>query len=85
MIDFSDDPDFTRSFNVTGDDTQAVRRLLDPNARSFLTRLRTDWTFRSNGRWLVMYRGHKRLNPEDYRVFLEEASEVMLVMTGTRV
>lgn len=85
VIDFPDDPDFTRYFHVTGDDAQAVRRLLGPDARSFLTRQRTGWIFRSNGRWLVMYRSHKRLKPEDYRAFAEEASEVMLLMTGARV
>ena len=35
VIDFPDDPDFTRGFSVTGDDAQAVRRLLSPDARSF--------------------------------------------------
>ncbi len=84
VIDFPDDPDFTRGFSVTGDDAQAVRRLLGPDARSFLMR-RTEWTFRSNGRWLLMCRGDKRPEPENYRAFVEEASEVMLVMTGGRV
>lgn len=63
----------------------AVRRLLSPDVRAFLTQQRTEWIFRSNGRWLVMYRSHKRLKPEDYRAFVEEASEVMLLMTGARV
>jgi hypothetical protein len=85
VIDFHDDPDFTRYFNVTGDDAQAVRRLFGPNARSFLTQHRTEWIFRSNGRWLVMYRSGKRLKPGDYRAFAEEASEAMQVMTGARV
>lgn len=62
-----------------------VRRLLGPDARSFLTRQRTGWIFRSNGRWLVMYRSPKRLKPEDYRAFVEEEAEVLLVMTGARV
>ncbi len=84
VIDFPDDPDFTRGFSVTGDDAQAVRRLLSPDARSFLTQ-RTEWMFRSNGRWLLMCRGDKRPEPENYRAFVEEASEVMLVMTGGRV
>ena len=83
VIDFPDDPDFTRGYLVTGDDAQAVRRLLSPDARSFLTR-RTDWRFRSNGRWLLMC-PNKRPKPGDYRAFVEEASEVMLVMTGARV
>jgi hypothetical protein len=85
VIDFPNDPNFNRTFNVTGDDPQAVRRLLGPDARSFLNQLRTEWIFHSNGRWLVMYRSNKRLKPEDYRAFAEEASETMQVMTGTRV
>lgn len=84
MIDFPDDPDLTRSFHVTGDDAQAVRRLLDPNARSFLKQ-HPEWMFRSNGRWLLMCRLKKRPEPEDYRAFVEEASEGMLSMTGARV
>lgn len=84
VIDFTDDPDFTRYFNVTGDDARAVRRLLGPGARSFLTR-RPEWNFRSNGRWLLMCRGGKRPEPEHYRAFVGEASEAMLVMTGERV
>lgn len=85
VIDFPDDPDFTRYFHVTGDDAQAVRRLLGRGARSFLTQQRTEWRFRSNGRWLLLCPSHKRLKPEDYRVFVGEASEAMLVMTGARV
>ena len=84
VIDFPDDPDFTRYFHVTGDDAQAVRRLLSPDARSFLTQ-RTEWIFRSNGRWLLMCPGKKRPEPKEYRAFVEEASEVMLAMTGGRV
>ena len=30
-------------------------------------------------------RAKQRPKPEDYRAFVEEASEVMLVMTGARV
>lgn len=85
VIDFPEDPDFTRGFLVTGDDAQAVRRLLGPVARSFLTQQRTEWMFRSNGRWLLMSRGHKRPRPGDYRAFVGEASEAMLTMTGARV
>jgi len=85
VIDFPDDPDFMRYFNVTGDDARAVRRLLVPEVRSFLTQ-RTEWLFRSNGRWLLMGRGgDKRPKPEHYRAFVEEASEAMLVLTGARV
>lgn len=40
--------------------------------------------FRSNGRWLLMCRLRKRPKPGDYRAFVEEASEVMLAMTGAR-
>jgi hypothetical protein len=84
VIDFPDDPDFTRGFHVAGDDAQAVRWLLGPGARSFLTQ-RTEWMLRSNGRWLLMCRLNKRPRPRDYRAFVEEASEGMLVMTGARV
>jgi hypothetical protein len=84
MIDFPDDPDFTRSFCVTGDDAQAVRWLLGRDVRSFLKQ-RTGWMLRSDGRWLLMCRLRKRPKPKDYRAFVEEASEVMLAVTGARV
>ncbi len=84
VIDFPDDPDFTRSFCVTGDDAQAVRRLLGWNVRSFLKR-RTGWMFRSDGRWLLMCRLRKQPKPGDYRAFVGEASEAMLAMTAARV
>jgi hypothetical protein len=84
VIDFPDDPDFRRGFLVVGDDAQAVRRLLGSHARSFLTQ-RTEWMFRSNGRWLLMCRLNKRPKTSDYRAFVEEASQGMLVMTGVRV
>lgn len=85
MIDFPDDPDFTRYFHVTVEDAQAVRRLLGRGARSFLTWRRAEWRFRSNGRWLLMCRLKQRPKPGDYRAFVGEASEAMLVMTGARV
>jgi hypothetical protein len=81
VVDFPDDPDFKRYFNVTGNDAPAVRRLLSPEVRSFLKQHRSEWIFRSNGRCLVMYRSPKRLKPEDYGAFAEEASEVMRVIT----
>jgi hypothetical protein len=84
VIDFPAGPDFTRGFLVVGDDAQAVRRLLGPEARSYLTQ-RTGWMLRSNGRWLLMCRLNKRPDPRDYRAFVDKALEVMLVMTGTRV
>jgi hypothetical protein len=83
-IDFPDDPDFTRSFCVTGDDAQAVRWLLGRDVRSFLKQ-RTEWMFRSDGRWLLMCRLRKHPKPKDYRAFMVEASEAMLAMTGARV
>jgi hypothetical protein len=83
-IDFPDDPDFTRSFCVTGGDAQAVRWLFGPGVRWFLKQ-RAGWMLRSNGRWLLMCRLRKHPRPRDYRAFVEEASEVMLAMTGARV
>lgn len=85
VIDFPDDPDFTRSFCVTGDDAQAVRRVLGRGARSFLKQRRAGWTFRSDGRWLLMCRLRKHPEPGDYSAFVEEASEAMLAMTAARV
>lgn len=84
VVDFPDDPDFTRCFLVEGDDAQAVRRLLSPDVRSFLKQ-RAEWMFRSNGRWLLMCRLKKRPEPRDYRAFVEEVSEGLLVMTDARV
>jgi hypothetical protein len=75
--------DFTRGFLVVGDDAQAVRRLLRPDVRSFLAQ-RTEWMFRSNGRWLLMCRLNKRPKPGDYRAFVEEMREGMLLLTGAR-
>jgi hypothetical protein len=84
VIDFPDDPDFTRGFLVVGDDAQAVHRLFGPGARSFL-RQRTEWMFRSSGRWLLMCRIKKHPKPRGYRAFVEEASKTMLAMTSARV
>ena len=82
-IDFPDDPEFTRNFHVAGDDAQAVRQFLGPDARSFLTQ-RTEWMLRSNGRWLLMCRLKWRPGPGDYRAFVGDVSEGLLVMTGAR-
>lgn len=83
MIDFPDDAEFARGFCVTGDDAQAVRRLLGPAARSFLKQ-RSGWMLRSNGRWLLMCQLRKHPEPGDYRAFVGEASEAVLVLTGAR-
>ena len=84
VIDFPNDPAFTQDFLVAGDEAQAVRRLLGPDARSFLMG-RTEWMFRSNGRWLLMCRIKKHPESRDYRAFVDEASEGMMVMTGAPV
>jgi hypothetical protein len=84
VIDFPDDPEFTRRFRVVGDDAEAVRRLFGPDARSFLTP-RTQWMFRSDGRWLLMCRIGKRPKPGEYRAFVKEVVDGMRVMTRAGV
>ena len=83
-IDFPDDPEFTRRFRVVGDDAGAVRLLFGPDLRSFLTQ-RTQWMFRSDGRWLLMCGIGERPTPGSYRQFLEQAAEGMLIMTRAGV
>jgi hypothetical protein len=81
-IDF-DDPEFAKSFFVSGTDTSALRAVFSAETRAFLMQ-RSAWMCRSNGRWLLLTWSEDRPRPGDVPAFIDETCALMRTMTGRR-
>lgn len=82
-IEFADDPEFTRTFKVRGQDADAIRRALHANARALLVRT-PEWTLRSTGRWLLFSQRGDRPKPEEFGAYLDQTLEAMRTITGMK-
>lgn len=74
-IDFSQYPEFSRSYLLRASDEQAVRALFAPETLQFLSRQK-GWAVESIGRWLMIYRHGNVVKPETLTRFLEEATNI---------
>lgn len=81
-IEFHDDPDFARAYNVYATDADAVRRALSGPVRAFLLK-RPEWKCRSVGRWFLMSWMKDRPEPAGYAAFIKETSEGMAVFRSS--
>ncbi len=74
-IDFEEDPAFSDRLLLRGPDPDAVRHLFKPQCREMLSRS-GDICVEGSGGWLIVYRGHKRIEPRELTEFLELARAV---------
>ena len=77
-IPIEGNPEFSDRFVVIGADRAAVQTLFGPALTGFLvaTQLPEKIVIEGAGPWLVLYRGNKRLRPQHWKEFLDEASTV---------
>jgi hypothetical protein len=74
-IDFEAFPKFSQMFNLQGDDEAAVRALFTPAVIKELER-HSDITLEGRAGNLLMFRARKRVKPENFPRFFEEAQQV---------
>ena len=75
-IDFESNPDFSSRYLVRGPDETAIRAALYPETLSFFAE-HEGWTVEIRSGTVGIYRAGQRSKPEDVRIFLEEAREVL--------
>jgi len=71
-IDFADQPAFSQAFVLRGEDEAPVRRLFDYRLTEALLR-HPDWSVEGRGRWLLVYRKARRVKPEAFAEFHDDA------------
>jgi hypothetical protein len=74
-IDFADYPRFSGTFKLQGDDEAAVRALFTPAVIEELE-LHPDITLEGRGGNLLIFRFKKRVKPEDFPGFHDEAQQL---------
>jgi hypothetical protein len=76
-IDFSEDPEFSKSYVLQGDNEAAVRKVFDEGVRSwFAARVGRRFHFEARGGTLVFHTGNRR-QPAEARDLMQEALEIM--------
>lgn len=80
-IDFVEDPEFSKSFVLQGDDEKAVREVFNDNVRrGFLDYKGKNFIFEGNNDLFLINKG-KRIKPEELMVILEDAYKIMDMLT----
>jgi len=81
-IDFEEDPDFSRSFRLRGDDEAAVRRLFSGAVRHFFVHTAgTGVVVEGRGELLLVHRG-RLVRPEDASALLQQTQELAQLLEG---
>ena len=74
-IDFADHWEFSKRFQLRGDDEEAIRALFTDDLLGFFEAY-GKVSVEADGQWMVVYRSGKRRSAEEIPQFLEQALEV---------
>ncbi len=74
-IDFADHHEFSKRFQLRGDDEEAIRALFPDDLLGFFEAY-GKVSVEADGQWMVVYRSGKRRSAEEIPQFLEQAFEV---------
>ena len=81
-IDFSEDPEFSKSYVLQGESEGAVRGLFDQRVRSwFAARGARRFHFETRGDTLVFHTGNRR-KPSEAKDLMQQALEIMNLLAG---
>jgi hypothetical protein len=76
-VKFDLDPQFNKSYLLTGPDTQTLSSFFQPDLRHFLVSMPDhSWTIEGYGNWLVFYRHGKKVKPAALFEFVQSAGQV---------
>jgi len=78
-IDFPEDPEFSRRYRLRGTDENAVRELFHVGVRQHLAG-DGGWSIEGDGDWVLVFRGDRRVAPDDLVDFVERTRRVCEVL-----
>jgi hypothetical protein len=81
-IDFEQDPDFSKTYLLKGQDVQQVRRLFTPSVRSLLA-AKKKWTVEASGPYLFACRKGHLIDPEDLLTARTEFERLLEALSAT--
>lgn len=77
-IDFGTNPGFSKSYLLRGKDERDVRGVFRQDVL-YHFESKPGWCVESSGRWLVIYRSSKRVDPEQMRAFVDDADTIVSI------
>ncbi len=80
-VDFDSSPEFSRHYQLRGQDPAAVRRLFERQAVAHLAPT-TGWSVEGHGSWMLVFQDSRRQKPEELTVFLDHARIVARSIAG---
>jgi len=83
-IDFPEDPEFSSRYLLRGDNEERIKEIFRMPVRLQL-RERTEWSVEGAGEWIAVYRGMRRVKPEELDAFIREAEQLVEIIAGTLV
>lgn len=78
-IDFSTAAEFSKKYLVKGSDETAVQRIFNPSVITFLEGQQS-LSVEGSDKQLLVYRSGKRVKPEELQAFLENATQLLVLM-----
>jgi hypothetical protein len=87
-IAFEDDSSFSRDYLLTGVDEAGVRACFTPKYRAFFEGLerfdsQRNWHMQKSGDWILLYRKHEGVKPDELLIFLEGTAEIIHNLKST--
>jgi hypothetical protein len=81
-IDFSDKPLFSKNYFLKGPDETAIRNLFSREIMSFFERENYKGHLEANDRYILIYTPGRRIEPQNFRQFLENSGKIIRAFTG---
>ncbi|MEA3342548.1 MAG: hypothetical protein U9Q92_00135, partial [archaeon] len=75
-IDFKSSPVFSDRYLLKGPDEASVRKLFTPEILTFFENRKDIINIEAAGSRIIIYRNNKKVNPDDMRSFISEASKI---------
>ena len=74
-IDFDSRPDFSTKFVLRGPDETAIRHAFRTDILAFFEK-HLGWCVEAENAWILVYRATKRVKPENFAAFLDDARKI---------
>lgn len=74
-IDFDNRPDFSKMFVLRGPDETAIRHAFRSEILAFFEK-HPGWCVEAENAWILVYRANKRVKPENFPAFADDARKI---------
>ena len=83
-IDFENNPIFSNNYLLRGEDEQAIRKIFNSNILIYLEEKLTKATIEAEGSKLIYYIPRKRIKPDQFLTFLDDAEKMVKMFYSGR-